>query len=1120
MANSNEEKLRKQTCSTENVEQVVCDRARLFADKLSEGLAKDSKFQRCHAVVRSYAQLLKASPRLDFLQTEMSTDLFGGNEHSGQVVLMRVEDDQIDECKTLVEKCLVNFDTSNIVVDYGLTALTDDVTRNKKYLYISFDVRKKGELKDRDKNSAFKESFHKCLLSESSLYDGFVNMSERRLPYDAKVRYLRLRQSGFVMKDDSDIDAYTHFVARKHIPKFQWLYESLFRQYRSVFTAPIGLVIWGCGCGLDLIALYDQAMKEGNPNFWLVVKSIALIDISEPAMNRAKEIAEVLFPTAEIKTFNVDLRDGNQVERRVKLETLFPYLPRVHLLSNIIDLFDDIKNFASSVSRVCARPYPHEDGRPGFIYNEIFVAFSPDYRGGRVKGNMDGFRAAWGKLASDLTLLGDAPLNCEYAAFAFNQLGVSSAYKLFAEGNALFRRMLKKLPGYVDTRRATRFLKAVSISDIGGAKLFDEYEFADTLTFTNVQWNSRGNIPKERVETECKTIVLVAGIGKTIKPCIVFLSNKPDERMCNQATALALERFESILDDSQTATDLKRLKEVRSKFKNSASGSVSENPNSANDNAELQSCQRALMRHVLLTYCDYQEKPAAIRFCQFGEVCDVAERHNLQGDVDYSRYFVEVSSEVDRLPALTKEQRAIAESCKQLCKVKGGPGVGKTVTMLWHALKVVQRTHLPVLILCKTVSLINYNYKRLAATFLAAHSDQESLDKALFRFCTIDSFLCDYQKKSTGCILSRCAKCNKRCSRLKVLTFPKDRIKTEEDRKRNNEICVRFNCAKCSRSSDVKEVCSKLKCKGLTASELHRRDPITAEFLETGCRDCKASLIKHLRRRDRQRTWEESLGGVLIDEVQIVDPDFIKSVYNLTGAGNPWREFYVFCDAQQAFRHNTLEQDTDKKWNVKVPDSGFGNFEVLKENHRMKNRALIEACRIIQKKLKGRDEDLTFIDLFESAEDLKTGREPFGIKAVASVNFDFLEREVRYLREQCGAESVTVICDQEPLLRSFSAEAMANEWVVTHLPQKRYSDEKKRREAFFEHQGMNHLTSVDLSQGQSFESVIFVLSSSREQFDPGLMEQVFTALSRGGRYLRVFDASPRHWLYALLKGNK
>lgn len=67
-------------------------------------------------------------------------------------------------------------------------------------------------------------------LQESSLYDEFVNMSERRLPCDAKVRYLRLRQSGFVMKYVSDIDAYTHFVARKHIPKFQWLYESLFRQ--------------------------------------------------------------------------------------------------------------------------------------------------------------------------------------------------------------------------------------------------------------------------------------------------------------------------------------------------------------------------------------------------------------------------------------------------------------------------------------------------------------------------------------------------------------------------------------------------------------------------------------------------------------------------------------------------------------------------------------------------------------------------------------------------------------------------------------------------------------------------------------------------------------------------
>lgn len=168
-------------------------------------------------------------------------------------------------------------------------------------------------------------------------------------------------------------------------------------------------------------------------------------------MNRAKEIAEVLFPTAEIKTFNVDLKDGNQIEKWVKLETLFPYLPRVHLLSNIIDLFDDVKAFASSVSRVCARPYPHEDGSPGFIYNEIFVAFSPDYRGGRVKDNVNVFRAAWGKLASDLTLLGDAPLNCEYAAFAFNQLGVSSAYKLFAGGNFLFRRTVDRRKVVVPT---------------------------------------------------------------------------------------------------------------------------------------------------------------------------------------------------------------------------------------------------------------------------------------------------------------------------------------------------------------------------------------------------------------------------------------------------------------------------------------------------------------------------------------------------------------------------------------------------------------------------------------------------------------------------------------------
>ena len=257
----------------------------------------------------------------------------------------------------------------------------------------------------------------------------------------------------------------------------------------------------------------------------------------------------------------------------------------------------------------------------------------------------------------------------------------------------------------------------------------------------------------------------------------------------------------------------------------------------------------------------------------------------------------------------------------------------------------------------------------------------------------------------------------------------------------------------------------------------------------------------------------------MIDETQIADPDYVKSVYNLTLAGNPWREFYLFCDAQQAFRHNTLEQDVKtKKWNVKVPDTGFGYFEVLKENHRMKSRALIEACRIVQGKLKGRDEELALYDWTKLDEGGGSGVGAFAIRSVEKVTFEMLEKEVAHLHDACGVESVTVICEEQGLARTFSSPAREKDWIVTHLAKETYAEEKKLREEFYEHPGCNHLTSVDCAQGQSFEAVVFVLSSNREQFDEGVLEQVFTALSRSGRFLRVYDASSRHWLYGLMKG--
>ena len=131
-----------------------------------------------------------------------------------------------------------------------------------------------------------------------SLYGEFVRICHENLPCDADVRYQWLRNNGYVVRDDADIAVYVHKVAARHQPKFQWLYGNLFQQYPNVFQGELDLVVWGCGCGLDLLALYDRAMKQDNPQLWLTVRSVTLLDISETALSCAKEFAELLFPCA------------------------------------------------------------------------------------------------------------------------------------------------------------------------------------------------------------------------------------------------------------------------------------------------------------------------------------------------------------------------------------------------------------------------------------------------------------------------------------------------------------------------------------------------------------------------------------------------------------------------------------------------------------------------------------------------------------------------------------------------------------------------------------------------------------------------------------------------------
>jgi hypothetical protein len=179
----------------------------------------------------------------------------------------------------------------------------------------------------------FKDRFLKALRDDTqSIYDSFVKISTDSLPKDADERYKYLYSDvgKFISRDESDVDVYVHKVARKHLPKFKWLYENLFKTQKEIFSKDLDIVIWGCGCGLDLLAFYDCAMAQKNPQLWTTVRHITLIDISDAALKRAETMAKILFPMASISVVKCDLSNVNEINRKVSLRRLIGFVSRIH----------------------------------------------------------------------------------------------------------------------------------------------------------------------------------------------------------------------------------------------------------------------------------------------------------------------------------------------------------------------------------------------------------------------------------------------------------------------------------------------------------------------------------------------------------------------------------------------------------------------------------------------------------------------------------------------------------------------------------------------------------------------------------------------------------------------
>ena len=875
----------------------------------------------------------------------------------------------------------------------------------------------------------FKDRFLKALRDDTqSIYDSFLQISTDLLPRDTdeRYRYLRSDVGKFIARDEADVDVYVHRVARRHHPKFKWLYRNLFESQKEIFSKDLDVVIWGCGCGLDLLAFYDCAIAEENPQLWTTVRHITLIDISDAALKRAETVAKILFPIASIAVIKCDLSNVGEIDRNVSLRRLIGFVPRIHLISNLLDLFDDATDFAKAMRTRTGRLY--NDGHTYF--NEFIVAFSPEYRAGRVAQNIRQFRDVWrnGDYCGEEIVNLNGPDNCEFSLFAYRTLRNDRCYKSFMSGkNYVLNKLVAECPEVISGFDILGFVRTLSKIKVLGSNFYRMYRWVEVYKY-------KGNVER---------IILVAAPNKEFnpKPCVVEFSEKGDVVSKGAERALGC------------------LKRKMVNGANSLGGRKEDFAILVWDGSNLKSDGDCSL--------------------------DSDEFWKYDGEVDYSLCFRIDSGDTEPLPDIQKmdeKQKEIIYSRKQYRKIRGGAGCGKTTTMLWHAVMSILRTHLPVLIVCKTVTLFNRNSKRMAATLLREIPELTYVDSDLIKFMTLDSVLCKHAQMRNWCFWMKCAK----CSGCEEHNIP-------------DVNCADFNKYEGDRYGRKLKDSEKQRC----------------------CDVCMKKSVTDLSRKGTNASKNAGVyGAVLIDEVQSADPAHVQAVVNLTYGGNPARECYVFCDERQSLRQDAVEVDVEKqKLRVKVPDrgDGYGRWIDLNTPYRtscdFSGRLLDVAIRL---------QSLTVpkygsVELSRSEVDYQMELTGTVFSIRRSVNFLLQDVLIEILDlTSNGENTITVICDNPENVRELLVREETKNWISTHAIGAGHKKVQQLRETFREVEGRIHLTTVTLAQGWDFKNVIFVCTTENDG-KKNTMENVLTGATRATNFMRILDRTASGWLYDVLK---
>lgn len=539
---------------------------------------------------------------------------------------------------------------------------------------------------------------------------------------DGDLHYHQLKQNGYRVYSEEDAAVYVHKVAQKHEWKFKKLYERFFEEHETILEGDVTLVVWGCGVGLDLFAFYDAAMLQQKPELWVQVRHIVLMDIAPWALERAKESAEILFPMAKILKCQVDFTDSNleTIVKEIKLHDI-SIMPRIHLISNVVDLLvndDDIltRFFQSFMT------FAMDESRK---LNDLALIFSPLY--GELRRHPQKIREVLDNLKrgtiseavkdEKTVYLSYRMLNKEWSNESLREPLLKSLCRAISEVldsvDSSVRNELSRLWKFVYDKEFYRYYSYIRVIHFDYEEEVNKsvfvYLFCPKKDENGCYWRPLVFCPEmffASVKGDYYRIV-----DKVVQVCMKETMDKNGELLGERKIAQKL-----LLMHCHKDTSLFSIAEIFGK------------------KGEQQLSELTLEE-------DFQKNKSKL----FGFNCE-------------SLFFLQSHGEsFPSLEVLDKSQRKVVYNRYRHYVVRGAAGTGKTLVMLWHGILAYKRTHLPILFLGKTNSLLSINSHRFAAAFTTYNIPLDAVE-----FMTINECFCDLANPYGKCYgdEEKCRDCN------------------------------------------------------------------------------------------------------------------------------------------------------------------------------------------------------------------------------------------------------------------------------------------------------------------------------------------------------------------------